>query len=127
MTILPRSPIWGEILEYEKTLTSLDHISENIVNKIWNSYMKFIRVSNPHGKKFSFETFVEEKITLKIPRRSICNSKTLKSKALYQIFNICEKTCDQFLKPAFQTNLVSPSWGQCDLHFEKRDVKSWSN
>ena len=33
MMIFPRSPIWYGIMEPAKTLTSLDHISENIVNQ----------------------------------------------------------------------------------------------
>ena len=37
MTILPRSPVWDVIREPAKTLTSLDHISENIARK----YLKF--------------------------------------------------------------------------------------
>ena len=33
MMIFPRSPNWDEIMEPAKTLTSTDHISENIANK----------------------------------------------------------------------------------------------
>ena len=33
MTIFPRSPIWNVIRESTKTLTSLDHIFENIANQ----------------------------------------------------------------------------------------------
>ena len=33
MNIFPRSPLWYEIREPEKDLTSIDHISENIANQ----------------------------------------------------------------------------------------------
>ena len=38
-----------------------------------------------------------------------------------RIFMFVEKPVNSFLKPMFWTSLVSPSSGQCDLYFEKRE------
>ena len=74
----------GEIRELEKTLTSPDHISENIVNQD----MKFLQeVSQDFSfvlYKFQPLNLCRKKFIAKIRRSPVWSSETLESKALIQ-------------------------------------------
>ena len=68
MMIFPRSLVWDEIMEPTKNLTSIDHISTNIVKKV----LKFLH-EVPHDFGFSSQTIqllnvCIKKIIAKIPR-----------------------------------------------------------
>ena len=64
MMIFPRSHVWDWILEHAKTLTSSDHISENIVNqdlRFLHSLLRFrIHVVESSTSKASYKTIYSE-------------------------------------------------------------------
>ena len=82
MNIFPRSPLWDEIREPEKSLTSTDHISENIANQA----LKFCdNVPQDFGfapSNFQLLKLRKQKVIMKIPWWLVWSNETLESKAL---------------------------------------------